>query len=182
VWLWGETRKQGPGIAMANRRLLVGCKTFIGVQFGGEVCGDVSWCKGEVGAEKDVAVFCESLETWQRRRTRLQRCVEIETLEARQNVGRLRCIGPEDARELGEAMGGKWHEAAGMGEDDAGSRMGFDISVSNALLDEVASAGEADLSLVEEGSPGTRAGCGLDICIVQHDVGIVAPGVRGRCA
>jgi hypothetical protein len=40
--------------------------------------------------------------------------------------------------------------------------------------DKVAAAGEADLSLVEEGSPGSRAGCGLDVRIVQHDVGIVA--------
>jgi hypothetical protein len=38
----------------------------------------------------------------------------------------------------------------------------------------VAAAGEADLSLVEEGSAGSRAGCGLDVRIVQHDVGIVA--------
>ena len=70
MWLSGETRKEGPRIAVANRRLLVGCKTFIGVQFGGEVRSDVGWCEGKVGAEQDVAVFCESLETWQRRRTR----------------------------------------------------------------------------------------------------------------
>ena len=41
VWLWCETRKQGPRVAMADRRLLVGCKTFIGVELGGEVRNDV---------------------------------------------------------------------------------------------------------------------------------------------
>src|SRR5580704_9963097 len=61
--------------------------------------------------------------------------------------------------------------------DDEGlglSHEGFGIGVSNALLDEVAAGGEADLSLVEEGSPGARAGRGLDVRIVQHNVGIVA--------
>jgi hypothetical protein len=64
VWLSGETRKQGPRVAMANRRLLVRCKIFIGIQFGGEVRSDVSGCEREIGAEQDVAVLCESLETW----------------------------------------------------------------------------------------------------------------------
>jgi hypothetical protein len=49
---------------MANRRLLVRCKIFIGIQFGGEVRSDVSGCEREIGAEQDVAVLCESLETW----------------------------------------------------------------------------------------------------------------------
>src|SRR3984893_17732346 len=53
--------------------------------------------------------------------------------------------------------------------DDEGpglSHEGFGIGVSNALVDEVAAGGEADLSLVKEGSPGARAGCGLDVRIV----------------
>src|SRR4051812_45009394 len=33
----------------------------------------------------------------------------------------MHCLGPEDARELGEAMRGIRQEAAGMREDDAGS-------------------------------------------------------------
>jgi hypothetical protein len=41
-------------------------------------------------------------------------------------------------------------------------------------VDEVAAGGEADLSLVEEGPPCARAGRGLDVRVVQHDVGTVA--------
>src|SRR6202043_2121686 len=58
----------------------------------------------------------------------------------------------------------------GLGFCPAGSGIG----VSKPRLDEVAAGGEADLSLVEEGSPGARAGRGLDVRIVQHNVGIVA--------
>src|SRR5260370_1817125 len=54
------------------------------------------------------------------------------------------------------------------------SHEGFDIGIGDALVNEVAAGGEAYLSLVEEGSPGSSAGCGLDVCIVQHDEGIVA--------
>jgi hypothetical protein len=65
--------------------------------------------------------------------------------------------------------------------DDEGlglSHEGFDVTVSNALVDEVAAAGEADLALVEEGSPGSRAGCGFDVYIVQHDIGVVAAKLK----
>ncbi len=70
VWR-GEARKQGPRVAVANRGLFVGyLKTLIGVGFGSTVRGYVQQGEGKIGAEQDVAVSCESLETWQRRWTR----------------------------------------------------------------------------------------------------------------
>src|SRR5258708_26157057 len=57
----------------------------------------------------------------------------MEALETRQNVGRPRSIGPENMRELGEAMRGIRQEAARMREDDPGSR----IPVHDAVQDEL---------------------------------------------
>src|ERR1700730_5909057 len=60
VVLWSETRKQGPRIAIADRPVLVGRQAVIGVQLGGEGCGDAGGRVGEVAAEQDAAAPGES--------------------------------------------------------------------------------------------------------------------------
>lgn len=67
--LWGETRKQGPRIAMADRPVVVGRQAVIGVQLGGERGVDAGGRVGEVAAEQNPAAPGESLETQQSRGT-----------------------------------------------------------------------------------------------------------------
>jgi hypothetical protein len=57
----------------------------------------------------------------------------IDALETRQNVSWIRCIGPEDGRELGEAMRGIRQEAAGVRENDAGARISVNDTVQHEL-------------------------------------------------
>lgn len=46
---------------MADRVVFVGCRAFIGVQFGSEVPGNVGGCEGEVGTEQDASFWAKAL-------------------------------------------------------------------------------------------------------------------------
>src|ERR1700676_3482003 len=112
--LWGETRKQNLRVATIDRAVLVGRQGLIGVQLGGERRSDIRGSEGVGGEEQNSGMARESRKTRQGRRTRGQCRVEIDGRETLEYVGLTRCDGPEDVRNLSEAVPGIRNETTCM--------------------------------------------------------------------